>query len=45
MAEDDLDAVVRFLSNALDLARERRYSAKEPRLEGDESCDPSYWLG
>lgn len=39
VAEDDLDSVVGFLSEALDLAKTRMRAAV------DEPCESDYWFG
>ena len=45
MAEDDLEAVVSFLSDALDLAKEKMHDAGRICAPLDEPCEPNYWLG
>ena len=45
VAEDDLEAVVSLLSDALDLAKAKLHDARETRAPADGPCEPSYWLG
>lgn len=45
VAEDDLEAVVSFLSDALDLAKAKMHDAAKTCAPADEPCEPSYWLG
>jgi len=45
VAEDDLQAVVSLLSDALDLAKARMLDARKTCASADEPCEPNYWFG
>ena len=43
--EDDMQSVVRLLSDALDLARAKVREAPEARTPTDGPSEPDYWVG
>ena len=45
VAEGDLEAVVSFLSDALDLVKAKLRDAGDTCTQYDEPCEPNYWLG
>ena len=45
VAEDDLEAVVSLLSDALDLAKAKLHDARKTCAPVDGPSEPNYWLG